>query len=150
MATFNRSKTFNFLHLQGESPELDLIALGGTEPDETDEIIFDPLFSKGQSLPRPPNTSSTHRPLQRTSVQPPSNSSEDLLREYGLDFATLSMNQNRSNQVVNNFPNPPSNIPMNIFDDLDPLAPTQNPPSIPPVAPPRTRRQVSNNWTTFD
>ena len=55
--------------LQGDSPELDLIALGGTETPE--DIIFDPLLEKPPDQ-QPPT--SLHRPLQRTSLtvpQPP-------------------------------------------------------------------------------
>ena len=129
-----------FFLLQGDSPELDLIALGGTETPE--DIIFDPLLEKAP--PDPPT--SLHRPLQRTSLTTqippkPSNSSEDLLLEYGLDFTQLSI------------PKPPTLVPPinNNFDPFAPMAPTG--PPVPPVAPPRTKRNVSAasaNWTTFD
>ena len=112
--------------------------------------------------------SSTSRPLS-------SNSSEDLLKEYGLDFSTLSFprQQNFYQQpVMNTLPNPPMMFPQttnnhnstamnnsnNFLDDLDPLKMTPKvgaqPPGptnpVPPMAPPRTKKTVSQNWTTFD
>ena len=163
-------------HLQGDSPQLDLIALGETidSPDADQEIIFDPLLMENDVNKQ---LSSVHRPLQRSynpfatppvtqqqllgipqaPVQKPSTSSEDLLREYGLDFSKLSM------------PKPPVVLPVvnncvnnNLLDDLDPLLsrpysnapttvtprPTSMPPP-PPVAPPRNKRP-SQNWTTFE
>ena len=120
-------------------------------------MIFDPLFQNHSS-----SSSSSHRPLQRSSnpfvntSQPPiRNSSDDLLKDYGLDFGQA-------------FPNPPKQLPtMSDFflDDLDPLKnnqapvtfptssvvnlPPPPPPTLPPVAPPRTKK-ASQNWTTFE
>ena len=95
---------------------MDLIALGDT-PNQMEDIIFDPLLEK--------ETSSNHRPLQRLQPTAPakntfhSTSSEDLLKEYGLDFAQLAIHHQPSNNHVVN--------PLNNFlDDLDPLRAPQN------------------------
>ncbi len=184
-------------------------------------MIFDPLLEQkpadpipqgGQAnvtsgsspkIPRPPSTSSTHRPLQRTSltspVPPPvtmqnpfkdpsstggfqsvtpsprriyagqnnaggsrmnaGNSSEDLLKEYGLDFSKLTMAQTTAFQSA-------TSPKIDLLAELDPLKTTANnhhqgqmpmpPPApfnsmAPPVAPPRSKRSTASaNWTTFD
>lgn len=145
---------------QGDSPELDLIALGDTNSNngafDEEDIIFDPLLEK--------ESKSTHRPLSRATpikatptpalVNSSMTSSEELLREYGLDFSSLSV---ASSSSSNPFQSRPANPMMNnnFFDDLDPLknipkaAPIQRPSMAPPMAPPRTKK-VSQNWTTFD
>lgn len=86
-------------------------------------------------------------------LKPLRNSSDDLLKDYGIDFGQ-------------SFPNPPKQLPpMNDFllDDLDPLKHNHQPtplpsnsvvnlpppPTLPPVAPPRTKKS-SQNWTTFE
>lgn len=154
---------------------------------ENEDIIFDPLLERGD---RPTSSSSVHRPLQRSSqvtnplvngslntvVADPnigkktSTSSEDLLREYGLDFGQLSVAQsntfqNTGTKLVNSVYNPPPRHlpPMDLFADLDPLnAVTPLPgigkrptiaPAARPVAPPRTKRPqtaAAQNWTTFE
>ena len=51
---------FSYIFFQGDTPDLDLIALGGPSNDScadfNEDIIFDPLLEK--------ETSSNHRPLQ--------------------------------------------------------------------------------------
>ena len=52
---------FSYIFFQGDTPDLDLIALGGPSndcscADFNEDIIFDPLLEK--------ETSSNHRPLQ--------------------------------------------------------------------------------------
>ena len=170
----------NIIHFpifQGDTPDLDLIEL---KDNQTEDIIFDPLLEK--------DSSSNHRPLQRLAPfptsEPPrsnhatstlavhSNSSENLLREYGLDFTQLSIHHPNSSNHINS-------TMTNLLDELDPLRslnsehsrsnhatfgdhsfnntssaarPVMAPPP-PPVAPPRTKRQsqqTQNNWTTFD
>lgn len=153
----------------------DLISLGDTIAASDDDIIFDPLLEKAA----PVQNSSTHRPLQRSSINngggvvmrphpgpptaPHSTSSEDLLREYGLHFDALAIRNStttRSSGSDGFVVTQPSHDP---FGDLDPfksglfnsttsVAQPQQPfiPMPPPVAPPRSKRQVTTNWTTFE
>ena len=99
-------------------------------------------------------------------------SSEDLLKDYGLDFSKLSMvnNINFEGAAAVNKPAPvtstkPNKDVFDIFADLDPLQPKNFAPApkstmqnlqtlnfdpLAPVAPPRTKKSSTESWTTFD
>jgi hypothetical protein len=103
-------------------------------------------------------------------------SSEDLLREYGLDFNKLSMvstidfeapvssmgASHKLLSVAGNATTPVVKKPVDKFDifaDLDPLQNSRsssikqasiNFDPLAPVAPPRGKKISSDNWTTFE
>ena len=123
-------------------------------------------------------SSTNHKPLQRSSnpfVQSNNSftkSSDDLLRDYGLDFSKLNTQDGNPHALLAPRAQQPNALSMigtsskneqqDFFADLDPLrapAKTEKPknngisPNLPqpgalPSAPPRVKRQ--QNWTTFD
>lgn len=127
-----------------------------------------------RTLPQPPSTSTlpqlaqlyaspvSHKPLQRSSnpfnpftTQGLPNhsltkSSDDLLRDYGIDFTKLSTKAVDGSGLLTPQPNTLSMIGQNetdddVFADLDPLSNRATRQQ--PVAPPRAKRQ---DWTTFE
>jgi len=139
----------------------DLIRLDKTPPEEEDgdEVIFDPLEEaerKKKLVPQPPSTSTLpqlaasvagqrHPPVKRTSVKDfvnqinngnnsnpfRPNSSDDLLKSYGLDFAKMSVAGHHQERREDD-----------PFQSLDPLAK--------PSAPPRAKKTSQQGWTTFE